>query len=45
VYIPTPDAYTRFRYQSWQTLLEVGALELITDEVSTAIARMPKFGK
>ena len=43
VYIPTPDAYTRFRYQSWQTLLEVGALELITDEVSTAIARMPNF--
>ena len=45
VYIPTPDAYSRFRYQSWQTLLEVGALELITDEVSTAIARMPKFGR
>jgi hypothetical protein len=45
VYIPTPDAYSRFRYQSWQTLLEVGALELITDEVSAAIARMPKFGR
>ena len=43
VYIPTPDAYDRYRYQSWQTLLEVGALELITDEVTAAIARMPKF--
>jgi hypothetical protein len=43
VYIPTPDAYDRYRYQSWQTLLEVGALELITDEVSAAIARMPKL--
>ena len=45
VYIPTPDAYDRYRYQSWQTLLEVGALELITDEVSAAIARMPNFKK
>ena len=45
VYITTPEAYTRFRYQSWQTLLEVGALELITDEVSAAIARMPKNQK
>ena len=44
LYIPTPDAYARFRYQAWQTLLEVGALELITDEVSAAIARMPKIG-
>jgi len=43
MYIPTPDAYRRFRYQSWQTLLNEGALELITDEVSSAISRLPKL--
>jgi hypothetical protein len=42
MYIPTPDAYQRFRYQSWQTLLAEGALELITDEVSAVISRLPK---
>jgi hypothetical protein len=43
MYIPTPDAYRRLRYQSWQTLLNEGALELITDEVSSAISRLPKL--
>lgn len=45
MYLPTPEAYQRFRYQSWQTLLAPGALELITDEVSAEIARLPRINK
>lgn len=45
MYLPTPEAYQRFRYQSWQTLLAPGALELITDEVSAQIARLPTIPK
>ena len=43
MYLPTPAAYRRLRYQAWQTLLAEGGLELITDEVSAAIARLPKI--
>ncbi len=43
MYLPTPEAYRRLRYQAWQTLLQEGALELITDEVSAAIGRLPKI--
>ncbi len=45
MYLPTPDSYRRRRYQSWQTLLAEGALELITDEVSAAISRLPRIKK
>lgn len=41
MYLPTPEAYSRLRYQAWQTLLAPGALELITDEVSAAISKLP----
>ncbi len=43
MYLPTPESYKRFRYQAWQTLLAEGGLELITDEVSAAIARLPRI--
>jgi hypothetical protein len=42
MYLPTPAAYKRRRYQAWQTLLCEGALELITDKVSDAISKFPK---
>ena len=45
MYLPTPEAYQRLRYQAWQTLLQEGALELITDEVSAAIARLPRISR
>jgi hypothetical protein len=41
MYLPTPSAYKRFRYQAWQTLLAEGALEIITDQVSKAISQFP----
>lgn len=41
MYLPTPGAYKRFRYQAWQTLLAEGALEIITDQVSKAISEFP----
>ena len=43
MYLPTPEAYKRRRYQAWQTLLAEGGLELITDEVSAAISRLPRI--
>jgi hypothetical protein len=45
MYLPTPEAYRRLRYQAWQTLLQEGALELITDEVSAVIGRLPKIAR
>ena len=45
MYLPTPEAYRRLRYQAWQTLLAEGGLELITDEVSAAIGRLPKIAR
>jgi hypothetical protein len=41
MYVPTPAAYKRLRYQAWQTLLAEGALEIITDQVSKAISEFP----
>lgn len=43
MYLPTPEAYKRFRYQAWQTLLAEGGLEIITDAVSNAISRLPRI--
>jgi hypothetical protein len=40
MYIPTPEAYERVRYQAWQTLLASGALEKIIFETSAAISRL-----
>ena len=42
MYLPTPDSYERHRYQSWQTLLAAGALEIITNAVSAEISKFPK---
>ena len=42
MYIPTPEAYERVRYQAWQTLLAAGALELIIDATDQAIKSFPK---
>jgi hypothetical protein len=41
MYVPTPEAYKRLRYQSWQTLLAPGALEIIIDATDKAIASLP----
>jgi hypothetical protein len=41
MYIPTPEAFERMRYQSWQTLLAPGALEIIIDATDKAIAALP----
>ena len=41
MYIPTPESYTRLRYQAWQTLLAAGALEKIIAETSAAISKLP----
>lgn len=42
MYIPTPEAYERVRYQAWQTLLAAGALELIIDGTDQAIKSFPR---
>lgn len=42
MYIPTPEAFERVRYQAWQTLLATGALELIIDATDKAIKSLPK---
>ncbi|MDP1720841.1 MAG: neutral/alkaline non-lysosomal ceramidase N-terminal domain-containing protein [Candidatus Nanopelagicaceae bacterium] len=42
MYIPTPEAFERVRYQAWQTLLASGALELIIDATDQAIKSLPK---
>ena len=41
MYIPTPEAFERVRYQAWQTLLAAGALELIIDGTDQAIKLLP----
>ena len=41
MYIPTPEAFERVRYQAWQTLLAAGALELIIDATDQAIKLLP----
>ena len=45
MYLPTPESYRRLRYQAWQTLLAEGGLEVITDEVSAAISRLPRISR
>lgn len=45
MYLPTPEAYKRLRYQAWQTLLAQGGLEIITDAVSNAISRLPRISR
>jgi len=40
-YLPTRSAYERDRYQVWQTLLEVGSLETLVDEIDAALAQLP----
>ncbi|MBI3429385.1 MAG: neutral/alkaline non-lysosomal ceramidase N-terminal domain-containing protein [Actinobacteria bacterium] len=42
MYIPTPEAFERVRYQAWQTLLASGALELIIEATDKAIKSLPK---
>jgi hypothetical protein len=41
MYVPTPEAYKRLRYQAWQSLLASGALELITHATDKAIKSLP----
>ena len=41
MYLPTPEAYHRLGYQSWQTLVAEGTLELIIEEMDRAIASLP----
>jgi|GEM_PF-5509230 len=45
MYIPTPESYTRLRYQAWQTLLAAGALEKIIAETSAAISKLPALAE
>jgi len=41
MYLPTPEAYERLRYQSWQTLVAPGALEAIIEATDQAISTLP----
>ena len=41
LYLPSADAYTRDRYQVWQTLYEPGALEAVIEQVDRVVADLP----